>query len=124
MNTRTPMWFWAILAAIILAIVGLVVWNRTRPSPLDAFASCLGQRGATFYGAYWCPHCQAEKALFGRSERLLPYVECAAPNNQGQTRICIEKKIDVYPTWVFADGSRETGEQSLAHLAEKTGCAL
>jgi len=38
--------------------------------------------------------------------------------------LCLEKKVDGYPTWDFADGSRVTGEQSLRVLAEKTGCQL
>ncbi len=109
--------------AIIGAIIYSVQYNK-RPGELDGFATCLQEKGAQFYGAFWCPHCQAQKKTFGRSASKLPYTECSLSNGQGQTQICIDKKIESYPTWEFADGSRVTGEQTLKTLAEKTGCEL
>lgn len=94
------------------------------PGKLDGFAQCLKDKGATFYGAFWCPHCQNQKKLFGSSAKLLPYVECSTPSGQSQTQICKDKNIEGYPTWEFADASRESGELSLTRLAEKTGCTL
>ena len=38
----------------------------------------------------------------------------------GQTQICIDKKIQSYPTWIFADGSQLNGEIPLQQLADKT----
>lgn len=90
----------------------------------DQFAICLKDKGAMFYGAFWCPHCQAQKKMFGSSAKLLPYTECSTLNGSGQTQICIDKGIKGYPTWEFADGSRLNGEIPLIQLAEKTGCVL
>ena len=118
------LWGWGIVLAIAVVALGWMVASPRKPGPLDAFAQCLKAKGATFYGAFWCPHCQREKGLFGSSAALLPYVECATADAQGQTQVCIDKKITGYPTWEFADGSRETGETSLTKLAEKTGCGL
>jgi thiol-disulfide isomerase/thioredoxin len=84
----------------------------------------LKDKGAIFYGSFWCPHCQAQKKLFGDSVKLLPYVECSTPDGNAQTQICIDKKITGYPTWKFADGSELTGEIPLATLADKTACTL
>ncbi|MEI8175020.1 MAG: thioredoxin domain-containing protein [bacterium] len=94
------------------------------PGKYDTFATCLKDKGAVFYGAFWCPHCQATKKLFGSSAKLLPYVECSTSDAQGQTKICIDKKITGYPTWEFADGSRLNGEVTLQQLADKTSCEL
>ncbi len=119
--------YWLLLMGfmiIAIAISGLVWWGESAPSNLDGFAACLKEKGATFYGAFWCPHCQNQKSLFGRSARLLPYVECSNPDGNGQNAVCNEKKIAGYPTWEYADGVRETGEISLARLSEKTGCIL
>lgn len=91
-------------------------------SPVAQFAQCLKDSGATFYGAFWCPHCKTQKALFGDAASLLPYVECSTPDGNRQLQICINKKIEGYPTWEFADGSRLSGEQSFAQLAEKSQC--
>jgi hypothetical protein len=90
----------------------------------DAFATCLKDKGAVFYGAFWCSHCKNNKEMFGDSKDLLPYVECSTPDGKGQTQVCKDKNIQGYPTWRFADGSEQMGEVQLATLAEKTGCPL
>ncbi len=110
----------------IIVIVGIFFFVRTKQSPgkYDQFAQCLKDKGAIFYGAFWCPHCQNQKAMFGTSVKYLPYVECSTPDGKGQTQICIDKKINGYPTWVYPDGSQESGEVKLTTLAEKTGCTL
>lgn len=89
-----------------------------------AFVTCLKEKGAVFYGAFWCPHCQSQKKLFGDSAKNLPYVECSSPDQRSQTAVCKEKKIESYPTWMFADGSILKAEVSLAQLSEKTSCVL
>ncbi|MBI4117964.1 MAG: hypothetical protein HY455_00250 [Parcubacteria group bacterium] len=117
---------------IIFSVVGLVVIGSLyfgvsaykTPGKLDAFAMCLEEKGAMFYGAFWCPHCQNQKAMFGKSAKLLPYTECSTPDGRSQTALCKERGIVSYPTWVFADESRESGEVSLQKLSEKTLCAL
>ena len=116
------------IAVAIIAIGGIwyVVQSGASDSPssLDGFAQCLKDKGALFYGAFWCPHCQNQKAMFGSSDKLLPYVECSTPDGKGQLPLCREKNIEGYPTWTFADGTREAGELDLAILAQKTGCEL
>ncbi|QQG38358.1 MAG: hypothetical protein HYS26_02315 [Candidatus Kaiserbacteria bacterium] len=110
--------------ALLVAGIGVAFTVRARPGDLDSFATCLKDRGAVFYGAFWCPHCKRTKDLFGASAKLLPYVECSTPDGQTQLDACKEKGIDQYPTWIFADGSRLTGERTLEELSEKTSCAL
>lgn len=121
-NSKIIIWL------VIVLIVGvgiLALTNRkSEPGQLDGFASCLKERGATFYGAFWCSHCQNQKNMFGKSQKFLPYVECSTPNGNNQSPLCTEKNITGYPAWEFADGSREFGEISLKKLAEKTGCLL
>ena len=112
------------IGVVVLLFVGLGVWNKTRPGEYDAFAQCLGEKGAIFYGAFWCPHCQEQKALFGRSADKLPYTECSAPNGKDQLSVCRDAGIKSYPTWILQNGERLTGPQSLDTLAEKTDCAL
>ena len=108
----------------LVAIIGGLVYANNAPSKYDGFAMCLKDKGAVFYGAFWCPHCQSQKKMFGSSEKFLPYVECSSPDGQNQLQTCKDKGVTGYPTWVFADGSRESGEIELKHLAEKTGCEL
>jgi hypothetical protein len=121
--------FTHIIIAVIVLAIGLIAASRAGyfeqdPTKYDAFAQCLGEKGAKFYGAFWCPHCQEQKRMFGKSADRLPYVECSLPDGKSRTQECIDKNIDGYPTWEFADGSRLTGERQLSELAEKTGCML
>lgn len=97
---------------------------QSESGPLDAFAQCLGEKGAKFYGAFWCPHCQNQKAMFGSAQKHLPYVECSTTDGKGRLPVCEEVNIEGYPTWIFADNSRLSGEVELKVLAEKTGCEL
>jgi len=94
------------------------------PGVLDSFAQCIKDKGIIFYGAFWCPHCQATKAEFGTSESKLPYVECSTPDGSAQTQVCIDKQITEYPTWVEPDGTRVTGEHTLQELSTDFGCPL
>ncbi len=122
--------FISIIGLLILGIIVTVIVRSsnsntpTGPGKHDDFAVCLKDKGAIFYGAFWCTHCQAQKKLFGSSAKLLPYVECSTANGQGQTQACIDKNVLSYPTWEFIDGSRLNGEIPLAQLAEKTSCPL
>ncbi len=112
-----------------IAFVGFVIWlivtpGRVKVSKYDSLATCIKDSGAVFYGAFWCPHCQAQKKLFGSAEQYLPYVECSTPDGNSQLKICEDKKITSYPTWIFKDGSILTGEIPLKDLATKTSCVL
>ncbi len=120
----------AILAVFgLVAVIALGYWynDQSQPGEYDKFAQCLTEKGAKFYGAFWCSHCQKQKALFGKSKQYLPYVECSTADQKGQTEICKEKKIEGYPTWEFmtATGTEIiSGEKSIEELKAKTGCQI
>jgi transcription elongation factor Elf1 len=117
----------AIILALFVASLAYSNYYKNQPGELDKFVQCVGEKGAKFYGAFWCPHCQAQKALFGKSKDLLPYVECSNAGGNGQTEICATEKIESYPTWEFktATGTEKiTGERTLSDLVAKTGCSL
>jgi hypothetical protein len=90
---------------------------------LAEFGRCLQGKGATFYGASWCPHCQAQKQTLGSAFSSIRYVECAPGGSRSETSsACRDANVSSYPTWVFGDGSRESGALSIGALAKKTGC--
>jgi glutaredoxin len=72
------------------------------------------------YGAFWCPHCQDQKAMFGDAAKLLPYVECDPRGEHSQTKLCKEKQIKGFPTWEI-DGEFYASVQSLNNLADLSG---
>ncbi|HEU0081092.1 MAG TPA: hypothetical protein VFQ72_03660 [Candidatus Paceibacterota bacterium] len=121
---------WVVFAVILAAIIGGMAWYASGPGQYDTFATCIKDSGATFWGAWWCPHCKEQKALFGKSAALLPYHECSDPGGQNQLGDCAANKIESYPTWDFksrtgaATTTRKTGALTLAELASFTGCPL
>jgi hypothetical protein len=98
--------------------------SASQNSALTAFRECVQNSEAAFYGAFWCSHCRYQKTLLGveKDSQMPFYVECSTPDGNSQTAECIEKAIQSYPTWMFADGTFQTGVMSLSELASKTGC--
>lgn len=115
---------WVVVTVLVIAGIVLLIRMPAKAGELDTFATCIADSGATFYGAFWCPHCQNQKAMFGSSARLLPYTECSTPDGKGQLPICKDADVTGYPTWEFADGTRENGEVALERLSELTSCPL
>ena len=117
--------FWLAITVLIIGGIGGSFYMKSLPGQLDGFVQCMKDKDVTFYGAFWCPHCQATKKQFGNSEKLLPYVECSTPDGKNQTQICIDKKIDTYPTWTRpTDDTRISGEHTLQEIADFSGCKL
>ena len=112
-----------IIAALIIAMI-LFLLNAKQDTTYDTFATCLTEKGVTMYGAYWCPHCQNQKEMFGDSWQYVHSVECSLPNRAGQTEFCKAAGITGYPTWEFAGGERVPGELTFEALSAKSGCAL
>lgn len=112
----------AIVATI--AIYGASISPKQNSGEFDTFAGCLTEKGAKFYGAFWCSHCATQKKMFGKSFEKINYVECSSPDGKDQTTACKEAGIKGYPTWEFVDGSRVEGEVTPEVLSQKTGCQL
>ncbi len=88
---------------------------------LKALAIHLHDSGARFYGAYWCPACKQQKALFEASAERLPYVECTPNGRKGvHSLACVANNITDYPTWII-DGRRHTGVVPVKELAAISG---
>jgi uncharacterized membrane protein len=128
-NFSWPRWLGRtvpVAAAVILALhlhyIGIL---GETPAPEDPAARSLAmhltQTGAKMYGAFWCPHCQHQKEIFGRSASRLPYVECS-PGGQGspQATECRDKHIESYPTWII-NGKPIENVLSLKELADASG---
>jgi hypothetical protein len=114
-----------IVVAIVAVCAGFYFFlRRKHDSRMDAFAQCLGAKGAKMYGAYWCPHCSDQKELFGSSFQYAPYIECGMKGSRNEAQVCIDAGVKRFPTWVFASGARVEGEHTLEFLGQETGCPL
>lgn len=110
---------WSIAIIIILGGVYLYGNSKARqPGKYDSFAKCLAENNVVMYGTDWCPHCQAQKKLFGKSFEFVVYINCDT------SPLCDANNVNGYPTWIFKDNSRLEGTQELDVLAEKSSCAL
>lgn len=107
------------------SVAGAMPQGSTAPSSQSsspeqrAVSAHLRQRGALFYGAWWCPACTTQKQLFGpQASETLPYVECDK-SEAGRQR-CIAAKIRAFPTWEL-EGKRLEGVQSVEELKRWSG---
>ena len=80
----------------------------------------LRNTNSKMYGAFWCPHCREQKALFGEAFKQVPYIECDPRGENAQPDLCRAKNITGYPTWEI-NGQRVDGLTSLEKLAELSG---
>ena len=110
------------MAVVILG--GLIFLSKPSSGQYDEFSQCLTNNGAKMYGAYWCPHCNSQKSMFGNSFDKIDYIECSLPGGNGQNQVCNNAGIQSYPTWEFNNGQRQTGVLSLQQLSQLTGCPL
>jgi hypothetical protein len=86
-----------------------------------ALARHLTAIGARVYTAYWCPHCQTQKAMFGaEAVARLNVIECAAERPKSRQELCKAKRIKALPTWEI-NGRMETGVLTLEQLANWSG---
>ncbi|MEY4177916.1 MAG: hypothetical protein RLY70_1490 [Planctomycetota bacterium] len=99
--------------------------GETQPGATDlmALARAITASGTKFYGAAWCTFCTQQKELFGDAQYYLPFVEVTNPDRT-LTDAGKAAGITSFPTWVFPDGSRETGVQTLAMLAARAGVTV
>jgi hypothetical protein len=113
-----------LLVFIILGVsfAGFSINAKKTSGQYDEFAKCLTINDVKMFGAYWCPHCESQKDMFGDSFKNVDYVECSLPNRAGVTQICRQEGIQSYPTWEFSGGERVNGVMSLNDLAARSGC--
>ena len=114
--------FFLIIILLVLGTIATVLLTQSNdipPTKYDAFAQCLASKKLTMYGATWCSHCKAEKALFGESFKYVPYVECTENPNE-----CLAKGVEAYPTWIDEKGQKYVGGQGLEKLSEISSCEL
>ena len=86
-------------------------------------AKYLRQRGAVMYGAYNCPHCNTQKAMFGGASAYIDYVECNPAGENANAPLCFSKGVVHYPTWEI-NGNFYEGAKSLQELAQISGYKL
>ena len=86
-----------------------------------ALAKYLKDNGVVKYSAYWCPNCLDQSELFGKEAyKELNVVECARDGKNSQTQLCIDKKIEGFPSWEI-NGKIIIGVQTLKDLSKLTG---
>jgi uncharacterized membrane protein len=77
----------------------------------------LTEIDAQMFGAYWCSHCQDQKAEFGKEAfGLIDYVECDPKGEKARPELCKAENIKGFPTWKI-NGKFYEGGRSLEELA-------
>src|ERR1700704_1177914 len=84
-------WRAAGIGLLVVLVFGGVYYlaTRHRTGRLDTFAQCLSSKGVKMYGAYWCPHCEEQKELFGSSFDHGLYIECGIKGSRAEQKGCL-----------------------------------
>lgn len=81
-----------------------------------SIAICITEKGMIMYGTEWCPHCKAQKAMFGNSFSYINYVDCDL-----NPEACEVAGVKGYPSWYY-DGKLHEGGKTWQQLKDLTGC--
>lgn len=96
------------------------IQNASGPSEI-ALAQHLQEIGAKKYSAYWCPHCQQQREMFGSEAfEYIDSIECAEDGQDAQPQLCREAGIQGFPTWEI-NGEQFSGARPLSELANLSG---
>jgi len=141
-DNRETMFYRGLIIAFTVLIGGLIWSNQVDPARAKEinlsnervspkittvssqekidFAKYLSNKNIVMYSAYWCPHCNDQKQLFGKQavEELI-IVECAKDGKNNQYKLCQEKGIEGFPSWEINNGIY-SGTMSLDELAKMT----
>ena len=141
-DNRETMFYRGLIVAFTVLIGGLIWSNQVEPTkateinlsnertspPITTvsskekinFAKYLSDNKIVMYSAYWCPHCNDQKQLFGKKavEELI-IVECAKDGKNNQYKLCQEKGIEGFPSWEI-NNEIYSGTRSLSELGEMT----
>ncbi len=141
-DNRETMFYRGLIIAFTVLMGGLIWSNQVDPSraneinfsnervspPITTvsskqkinFAKFLRDNNVVMYSAYWCPHCNDQKQLFGKKavDELL-IVECAKDGKDNNYKLCQEKEIEGFPSWEI-NNQILSGTISLNELAEMT----
>ncbi len=86
-----------------------------------ALARHLTAIGAKMYGAFWCPHCHDQEAMFGREAfEIVNYIECDPEGLNAQPDACQAAGVRGYPSWEI-NGQVYSGRAPLEDLAQLSG---
>ena len=141
-DNRETMFYRGLIVAFTVLMGGLIWSNQVDPSRANEinlsnervspaittvsskekinFAKFLNENNIVMYSAYWCPHCNDQKQLFGKEavEELI-IVECAKDGKDNNYKLCQEKEIEGFPSWEI-NNQILSGTMSLNDLAEMT----
>ena len=111
-----------ITSAIVIAILAFSAYilfkdNSTPAQITEELAICIGQNSELYFQT-GCSACIKQEELFGNYLKHLNSTDCFLKENR---QICIDKKIEVTPTWIINEKSYK-GVQTIEKLKSLTNC--
>ena len=97
------------------------------PDTRVKLAKCMTQNGWVVYSSFTCSACTAQKKLFGEEAfTQIKEIECNPHAPDTNVELCVEKKIQITPTWMLEKEGLEVMRvakyQLLEDLAMHSDC--
>jgi len=141
-DNRETMFYRGLIVAFTVLMGGLIWSNQVDPARANEinlsnekispaittvsskqkinFAKYLSDNNIVMYSAYWCPHCNDQKQLFGKKAvEELTIIECAKDGKNNKYKFCQAKGIEGFPSWEI-NNQIYSGTMNLNELAEMT----
>ncbi len=141
-DNRETMFYRGLIVAFTVLIGGLIWSNQVDPARANEinlsnekisppvttvsskakvdFAKYLSDNKVVMYSAYWCPHCNDQKQLFGKEAiNKLVIIECAKDGKNNKYKLCQDKGIEGFPSWEI-NNEIYSGTRSLKELSQMT----
>lgn len=107
---------------VLALLAGCNGGGPKEPGKYAETAKCLTEKGVVMYGAFWCPHCNSQKAAFGEAVQYITYQECDEKGENSDRLACLQAGVTSYPTWIFPGQGHLIGAQPIFALAKLANC--
>jgi len=103
----------------------MVTVGASDAANLVGFAQALTDANAQFFGAAWNQTSTDQRELFEDGGQFLPFVD-VTDFDRSLNQAATDNNIEVadLPVWIFEDGTRLEGVQSLQNIAAASGVAI
>jgi len=108
--------------AVITLFAGCDNQEEKKDGKYAQLAQCLTEKGVKMYGAFWCPHCNDQKKIFGDDWQYIVYIECDERGENANRQACVDAGVGSYPTWVLPGQDPIVGAATPEELAKKVNC--
>src|SRR3989338_8926538 len=102
-----------IITVFLLSLLLIFAFNFSfgEKKNYDNIAKCITEKNVVMYGSFRCGVCAKTREKFGDSFQYIKEIECHPQGENPETERCLEKNIELTPTWIMEVDGQEIKRQ-------------